>query len=179
MSKPLGERAASVLPCSAIPGGGGLGLKQPGPTLETLLSLHGSGAGTQPLAECEYRFSRAGGRVQQRVSQGFANLCLRWWNTQGTHGQKRFALMQNRSHVLSSVSPPLPWSPLQPPLWLQNACPSPFSRLLFLAVVFRLQFANDHLGNLVKCRSLGFPHQLFEFSGSGVGPGKWHFHRTA
>ncbi|XP_045668160.1 ubiquitin carboxyl-terminal hydrolase 51-like [Ursus americanus] len=36
---------------SAIPGGGGLGLKQPGPTLETL-SSRGSGAGTQPLAEC-------------------------------------------------------------------------------------------------------------------------------
>ncbi|XP_040481917.1 uncharacterized protein LOC121101714 isoform X1 [Ursus maritimus] len=47
---------------SAIPGGGGLGLKQPGPTLETL-SSRGSGAGTQPLAEClTVRETKARGR---------------------------------------------------------------------------------------------------------------------
>lgn len=51
---------------------------------------------------------------------GFCKLCLRWWSTQGTRGQKWFALMQNRSHVRSSVppTPPLLWSPLQPSFWL-------------------------------------------------------------
>lgn len=165
-----------------IPGGGGLGPQTAvSATCPTRWkpSLPTAQIENAVRVECEYHFPRAGGRAWQRVSQGFANVCLRWWNTQGTHGQQQFALMQSRSHVLSSTCPPLPRSPLQPSSQLQNACPSPFSRLLFLAVVFKLQFANDHLGNLVKCRSPGIPHQIFSFSGSGVGPGKWHFHRTS
>jgi len=55
------------------------------------------------------------------------------------------------------------------PLWLQNTCPSPFSRLLFLAVVFKLQFANDHLGNSVKCGSLSFSNSVA--LGWGLGNG--------
>nr|KAF6426497.1 hypothetical protein HJG59_009187 [Molossus molossus] len=87
--------------------------------------------------------SQVWGRGQQRVSQGFA-VCLSWWSVLG------------RRDLQACKTGATCWD-LCFTLFLQRCLPHPCSQLLFMAVVFIGQFANDHLGSLLKCRFLSSP----------------------
>lgn len=154
--------ALYILPCSKVSGSGASVCKQcaryVGNVLVLPIRIVECPIQVQSQAECEYQHppapppARAGGGPKQRVSQDFAKYVYSG-GTCRVHVGRRNLQACKTGPVRCELCFCLPFSCLLLPELSFLA----HSQLLFMAVVFKLQFANDQLGSLLQDRFLRAP----------------------
>ena len=110
------------------------------------------------------------------MSQGFAKRVYTGGTRRAHMGRSDVHACKTGATALSSLFRLPFFGPLHSlPSSSRITYPRSFSQLLFMAVVFKLSFANDHLGILLKCRFLGSSTRFSDsVSWQGVlGVGEW------